>query len=100
MRHAPDCGLLWLAPALSCAAWARCLPTQPALPAPPPAYPCLATRPKVCRNAERGREAVERVRSESGNPDVHLKVGGAGGRVWAWAGARCLPQLVPDCRRP
>lgn len=33
-----------------------------------------ATLYMVCRNPERGREAVERVRQDSGNPDVHLKI--------------------------
>ncbi|KAI7842490.1 hypothetical protein COHA_003844 [Chlorella ohadii] len=32
-----------------------------------------ATLYMVCRNEERGREAVERVRRDSGNSDVHLK---------------------------
>lgn len=29
----------------------------------------------VCRNAARGKEAVEAVRAETGNADVHLKAG-------------------------
>lgn len=34
-----------------------------------------ATLYMVCRNEERGRAAVEKVRQDSGNADVHLKVG-------------------------
>ena len=37
--------------------------------------PCCLLSPnvQVCRSAERGQEAVERVRRDSGNNDVHLK---------------------------
>lgn len=35
---------------------------------------CTPAHPQVCRSEERGREAVERVRRDSGNSDVHLKV--------------------------
>jgi dehydrogenase/reductase SDR family protein 12 len=34
-----------------------------------------ATLFMVCRNEERGRAAVEAVRKDTGNPDVHLKAG-------------------------
>lgn len=61
--------------------WERCLSRGcqqgRAAACPTPARPAAAPlppRPQVCRNEERGREAVERVRQDSGNPDVHLQV--------------------------
>ena len=73
-----------------------------------------ATLFMVCRNEARGQEAVEAVRRDSGNPDVHLKVGvwlpgrgcfaaGACGCLWAleWVGRSSLlrpasPSPVPS----
>ena len=49
-----------------------------------------ATLFMVCRNEARGQEAVEAVRRDSGNPDVHLKVG-----RWLTAWRRVL---VGACR--
>ena len=53
-----------------------------------------ATLFMVCRNEARGLEAVERVRADSGNQDVHLKVGREGRGLTPWRRG-----LVPGGRR-
>lgn len=57
---------------------------------------------QVCRNEERGREAVERVRRDSGNNDVHLKASTSWQLGWGgtpMAAADIAAGLLGWCQR-